>query len=344
MQQAVKKMTSLILASALLAPVAMMAQNDSDKKKEKSKTETEQIIITRIGDTDKKIVVEVNGEKILINGKEIDKNDKENNINVVRTKMNDVYHFNNGGNARTRVYSRGGDSNDYSVLFNSDEDRAMLGVTTERTSEGAEVQDVTKESGAEKAGIKEGDIITRIDDKKVEGPDDLSGAIKSKKAGDKISVTLLRDKKEQKITAELTKWKGVSAFSFGPNENFNLDLSELSGIQVAPSIRGNRGIAKSWNWNTSGNPKLGLSVQDTEDGKGVNVLDVDDEGNAAKAGIKEDDVITEVDGKSVNSADDVARIMKESKDKISVKMKLLRGGKTENIDVKIPRKLKTADL
>ena len=91
-------------------------------------------------------------------------------------------------------------------------------------------------------------------------------------------------------------------------------------------------------------PKLGLSVQDTDDGKGVKVLNVDHESNAAKAGLKENDVITEVDGKAVNSADEVAKIIRESKDKVSVMMKLQRSGKTQNVEVKIPRKLKTANL
>ncbi len=42
---------------------------------------------------------------------------------------------------------------------------------------GAEIQTITKESGAEKAGLKKGDIIKKIDDKKIESPDDLTEAI-----------------------------------------------------------------------------------------------------------------------------------------------------------------------
>jgi serine protease Do len=91
-------------------------------------------------------------------------------------------------------------------------------------------------------------------------------------------------------------------------------------------------------------PKLGLSVQDTEDGKGVKVIDVDDEGNANKAGVKQDDVITSINDKEVNSADEVAKIVRENKDKPSIMLKLKRNGKAQNIEVKMPRKLKTADL
>jgi serine protease Do len=74
------------------------------------------------------------------------------------------------------------------------------------------------------------------------------------------------------------------------------------------------------------------------------VLNVDDEGNGAKAGIQEEDIITEVDGKAVNNADEIARIMRDSKDKASVKFKIQRDGKSQTLDVKIPKKLKTAEL
>jgi len=40
----------------------------------------------------------------------------------------------------------------------------------------------------------------------------------------------------------------------------------------------------------------------------------------------------------------MVRVVKESKDKVSVMIKLTRDGKTQNVEVKMPRKLKTADL
>jgi serine protease Do len=73
-------------------------------------------------------------------------------------------------------------------------------------------------------------------------------------------------------------------------------------------------------------------------------IDVDDESNAAKAGIKQDDIITEMDGKAVNSADEAAKIMRDSRDKKTMMVKLTRGGKSQNVEVKIPHNLKTTDL
>ena len=130
----------------------------------------------------------------------------------------------------------------------------------------------------------------------------------------------------------------------GFDMNFDMGDLHLDEImpriqQTVPKVRAPYGMSRS----TSG-PKLGLSVQDTDNGKGVKVLEVDEDSNAAKAGLKEDDVITEVDGKAVNSVDEVSKIIRESKDKNSVMVKLQRGNKTQNVEVKIPRKLKSADL
>ena len=196
-------------------------------------------------------------------------------------------------------------------------------------------------------GLKEGDVITRIDDKKIENPDDLSAAIKAHKPGDKVTVTYLRDKKEQKTSAELTKWKGTTEGynfkmdSLGFNMNFDKSIPRVQGVPSFPNFKTLNGQA--WSWSGNG-PKLGLSVQDTDDGKGVKVIDVDDESNAAKAGIKEDDIVTEADGKAINSTDDMVKVIRESREKTSIMIKLQRAGKTQNIEVKMPRKIKTADL
>ena len=191
-----------------------------------------------------------------------------------------------------------------------------------------------------KAGIKEGDIITKIDETKIEDPDKLTAAVRKHKPGEKVTVTLLRDKKEQKVTAELGKWKGVSAYGFGPGQNFKMDMPDYNDLLV-PKIQG---VPRAQAYSRSGTPKLGLSVQDTDDGKGVKVIEVDEESNAAKAGLKENDIVTHFNDKEVNSADEVAKLVRENKDKISFNLKIKRAGKTQNIEVKVPRKLKTADL
>jgi len=95
---------------------------------------------------------------------------------------------------------------------------------------------------------------------------------------------------------------------------------------------------------TSAKPRLGIKAQDTEDGKGVKVLDVQDESLADKAGIKEGDIITDFNEKPIKSADDLVEQARAARELNSIKVKLLREGKSENIEIKIPKKLKTANL
>lgn len=331
MKQVIKKISFVVLASALIAPVAGWAQKDKEEKS-KDKKDSEQIIITRTGDKAEKVVIELNGDKVTVNGKEV--TGKDGDVRVIRNKIKDVWAF--GGNADGFSHNW----NDNFSFFDVDEDRAMLGVTTETDNKGAEIQTITKDGGAEKAGLKKGDIITKIDDKKIESADDLTKAIRSHKPGDKVSVSYIRDGKDQKVTAELGKWRGAKVYAPAQGYRYsmpNMDLENLPGMQSLPRIRG----TVAW---AGGGPRLGLSIQDTEDGKGVKVVGVHEDGNASKAGVKEDDVITEVDGKAVSSTDDVAKLVKEGKEKGGVKLKVNRGGKTENIEVKLPKKLKKTDL
>ncbi len=336
MQRILPKLSAVILASLLIAPVAIHAQDEKEKDKS-DKKDVEQIIITRKNADKGKVTVEIDGDKVTVNGKPIE-DLKGDDISVNRHKMKDghtVMAYNSPGSAWSYNWN---DDDNFKMLY-EDGNTAMLGVVTESDDDGLRITDITEGSGADKAGLKEDDIITKVDDKKVDDPDDLTKLIRGHKPGDKVNITYLRDKKEQKVTAELGKWKGSDFEAFNmPNLNF--DMIGPKG-DAHPKIK----IAPGQYYSFSDNrPKLGLSVQDTEDGKGVKVIDVDDEGNGQKAGVKENDIITAINDKEVNSADEVARIIRESRDKPSVMLKIKRAGKIQNIEVRMPRKLKTADL
>ncbi len=345
------KITAFTIAAALLTPASLLAQKEEKEKSDKDakeKKEMQQIIITRKGDKDEKVVVEIKGDKVTINGKPLEEyKDKDGDISVKLGKLRSMEYLTSIPRV-SGTWNFNKDDNTNFRFFNEDGNRAMLGVTTEKVDGGAEINSVTKDGAAEKIGLKEGDIITKVGDVNIEDADDLSAAIKKHKPGDKVEVKYLRDKKEQKATAELTKWKGFNVFgSTAPGENFRTEMGGLDFDRKSlreltiPRVPGAYG--QNWSW-SGGSPKLGLSVQDTEDGKGVKVIEVDEESNAAEAGIKEEDIVTEVDGKTINNTDEMVKVIKESKDKTSVMIKLQRGGKSQNIEVKMPKKIKTADL
>lgn len=320
----------LIAGVAVCALPAFAQKEKSDKKDKDHQT----IVITREIDDEEKTVIEINGDKVTINGKDAkDVNGVNVNVHKMKSGAQGLSLTGTGRNNWNFNLDNEGIS-----LFSEDSNRAMLGVVTDMNDKGAEISSVSKESAAEKAGLKKGDIITRIGDKKIEDAEDITDAVHTHKPGDKVAIAILRDGKEQKLTAALGKWKGVKMTSFSPSRIFDA-YGPHPRVPTPPSPPVFRGYSVDYN-----RPRLGLSIQDTDDGKGVKVLNVEEDGSAAKAGIKEDDVITHVNETAVNSADEISKLMRESKDKVSVKMQLLRNGKSQNIEVRIPRKLKTTTL
>jgi serine protease Do len=205
----------------------------------------------------------------------------------------------------------------------------MLGVTTESSDDGAKVTEVSKESGAEKAGLKKDDVITRVGDRKIDSPDDLVDAISNYKPNDKINLTYKRGGKESSASITLSENKSkTSAYSFGGDGDWNM---------AAPKLDGN-----FFSFNRK--PKIGLQIQDLEEGKGVKIGEVEENTPAAKAGLKEGDVITEINGKLVDGVDNVKTEIKDLKEGDVVKVKYNRNGNAQTADIKIPKKIKTADL
>jgi serine protease Do len=338
------KIAAFALTGILFSASALNAQtgdDDKEKTKDKIKKDVQQIIITTKGDKENKYTVEINGDKITVNGKSLEElKGKEGDIKVNLRKLKDIESLSFSPALSSKAWAWG--DGDAVSLYGSKglANKAMLGVATEATDKGATVKEVTKESAAEKIGLKAGDIITKIGDDKIETPDDLSEAVQKHKAGDKVDIKYTREGKEQKATAELTKWKGVKTVTGYPMGNFNFDF-KMDDFKMPAMPKGFKSPAFAWSGN---GPKLGLSVQDTDDGKGVKVIDVDDESNAAKAGIKEDDIITQVDDKAINGVDEIAKLLREKKDSPAVRLQLTRNGKVQTIEVKMPRKIKTADL
>jgi serine protease Do len=89
-------------------------------------------------------------------------------------------------------------------------------------------------------------------------------------------------------------------------------------------------------------PKLGISIEDLETGEGVKIKSVTTASPAEKAGLKVNDIITKMDDKVVKEVADLKwEYLKEGQ---NLKFTILRNGEQKSIEVKIPKKLKTADL
>jgi C-terminal processing protease CtpA/Prc len=71
------------------------------------------------------------------------------------------------------------------------------------SGKGCRISGVVPGSPAETCGLKEGDIIMRINEETIKGLKDLSGALKSLSPGDRISITFLREGREMTVRSEV---------------------------------------------------------------------------------------------------------------------------------------------
>jgi Do/DeqQ family serine protease len=98
-------------------------------------------------------------------------------------------------------------------------------------TQGFYINKVTKNSGAEKAGIKKGDIITALDNKKVNGYSDLTSFINTKRPDEVVNVTIIRDGDKKTIPVKLTK-KELLAYEFNGIELEDIDSNDKKNFKI----------------------------------------------------------------------------------------------------------------
>jgi serine protease Do len=336
--------------------------------------ERKEIIIREKDGKEEKMTIVVDGDKITINGKPLAEYDGDNII--IRKK---------GMERQVRPYAytiprpprsphapfapmqpMGPDVwnfsfDEFDLPETAGKPRAQLGVVSEKDAKGAKLTEVMPETAAAKAGLKEGDIITAVDGKKVDGPETLSELIRAKNPEEESSVTYLRDKKSKTVKVKLGKASGSApkVFRFEAprmerelEEQFrDLDRQYRSNDnQMRELEKQFRSMDKEqfrfdMEREFPGNrPKLGVRIEDTEEGKGVKVIDVETGSAAEKAGFKKDDILTHIDDKKITNTEQAREAIRANRDKSTYPVTVLRNGQPFNMNVKIPRDLKKADL
>jgi predicted metalloprotease with PDZ domain len=81
---------------------------------------------------------------------------------------------------------------------------------------GALILEVTKDSPAEKAGLRAGDIITKAGEEFVRDPDDLIDALSNYEEGDKVKITYVRQGKSAAVDVELAQEESTGFHYFTP--------------------------------------------------------------------------------------------------------------------------------
>ncbi len=343
----------------LLTSFCNKAIAQEDPKAPGNHKEDQEIIIRKKGDKDANISIQITGDKVIVNGKPLVEF-KDDEITINKKKIiirdGDRLTFGEGFEGLERGLEN------LSWTDEENESGAFLGVFTEKVDKGANITNVTEGSAASKAGLKENDIITKVGDVKIDGPNSLSDAISSKKPADEVKIYYLRDGKEKSVKVTLQKrkaMKGVLSYKSpdGSLKTITIPQSKAYADQArayADMYRNNLKSTKpelyemeNFNFDLNSFPrpkKLGLKIQDTEDGNGVKILEVADSSAAASAGLKKDDVVTEIAGVKVANTDEAREQLMENNEKYSYNIKARRNGTEMSFDIKIPKKLKTANL
>jgi len=318
-------MKTIFLSAMFTACCGLLASNGFSQNQPSQNEKNEEIIIRKNNEAPQKMTIEIDSNKITVNGKPL--SDFNGDVTVMRRNLTD-----RNGNNFFRMAP--GNLNVFSTS-----NKAFLGVLTAKTEKGAIIKNVIDESAAKKAGLKNDDIITKFGDKTITSPDDLRNAVQSYKPGDKVTINYLRDGKNKSATVELGKNAGTS---------FNYNIDSLRDMINGFNPRNNfnfRMPSQNFDFNFNNNqPKLGLKIEDSEAGNGAKVLDVEQGSAAEKAGLKKGDVITEINGEKVNDVNDIRSEMRQSENKNDYKIKAKRDKNEMNFDIKIPKVLKSIQI
>ncbi|MBF4493603.1 trypsin-like peptidase domain-containing protein [Flavobacterium sp. JLP] len=108
-----------------------------------------------------------------------------------------------------------------------------LGVTQ---TQGFYISKVSKNSGAEKAGLSKGDIIVKLDDQNISTYADLSGYINTKRPNDVVNVTYLKDGKSRTVPVTLSKNEFYST-EFKGIELENIDATDKKKFRIDYGVK-----------------------------------------------------------------------------------------------------------
>jgi serine protease Do len=172
-----------------------------------------------------------------------------------------------------------------------------------KVTQGALVADVTADSPALKAGIKIGDAIVRLDGETVKDPSDLARRVARISPGKPAKVTVMRNGKEEQV--ELT-------------------------IGTMPAEQKEANAQPDTEQKAPAKPKLGLTLEKSNDGKGVLVSAVEPDSPASSKGFRAGDVVLKVGNVDVNDPSAlVAAIEQASKDGHKSILLLVRSGERQ---------------
>ncbi len=186
-------------------------------------------------------------------------------------------------------------------------------------SSGVMVGGVSADSAAEKAGLKDGDVILELNGKKVSEPSSLQLMVAQTPPGTKVNLRILRSPESGKPTektvtatlAELPKEYLVTDEGDNPKQHSQSGTDALDGVEV-----------------TDLDARVRRQVEIPRTVQGALVSNVSQDSNAAEAGLRPGDVIIEIDHHPVKSSDEAVQLAEKAKgDQILLRVWSRPGGR-----------------
>ncbi|MBM3809659.1 MAG: DegQ family serine endoprotease [Acidimicrobiia bacterium] len=175
-------------------------------------------------------------------------------------------------------------------------------------AEGALVSGVTAGGAAEKAGIRRGDVILSYNGRPVVDTNAFRNEIAATKPGTIVTLDVMREGKTSEVKATLSE---LARSNDDDREGEGSErASSRFGLTVEPIT-----------------PEIARRLDLDRGTRGVVIVDVDPSGAAASAGLREGDVIQQVNGRSVRTPEEVREALTASADRPAVLL-IHRGGDT----------------
>lgn len=188
-------------------------------------------------------------------------------------------------------------------------ERGVLGVTITALSgdtkkaykngEGALITSVQKDSSADQAGLKRGDLVIKVNDKVIKSPSDLKNYIGTLELNQRINLSYERDGVVRQVSFVLKDDKEVK-------KTLESTIEGLSLRTLDANLRNRLGLAN--------------------DISGVFVEEVKDKSKAKEVGFKEGDIIIGVGQSEIKGLDDLDNALKKVDKRDFVKIWVYRGG------------------
>lgn len=235
-------------------------------------------------------------------------------------------------------------------------ERGWLGVGIGLNEEGrTEIGSIDPDSPAELAKLQTGDVVLKIGDRDVSSPDVLAAEIRKRKPGQDVTLKIERDGKPMDVKVKLGEYAENEALRemeirfpgfFGPDAPMPGTAPKSVSPEKAPRPDAPRPLApKTPEWSYETRKFIGVYCGElnrelaehfgVKEGTGLIVSKLTEGGPAEKAKLKVGDVIVLVDGKRVESVNDLIDLVQAKAKGTKVKLEILRDKKAMTIDVEV---------